>query len=223
MLYRHEVKHLISPGDAAAIQSGLRAVARLDPHAAARGYYCVRSLYFDDPMDSALYEKLDGVNMRRKFRLRYYDGDLSYLVLECKMKRDGVGVKPQLQLSVEEASCMLHGDTAWMVTSGQPLLMMLYTEMKLRHLRPRTVVEYRRIPYVYAPGNVRVTIDWNLRTGAPSAFLKPDGLTLPTGNDAMLLEVKWDEYLPAVIRDAVAVKSRQPTAFSKYAASRVYF
>lgn len=222
MLYRHEIKHLISPGDAVAIQSGLRAVARLDPHAGEQGYYRVRSLYFDDPMDSALHEKLDGVNVRRKFRFRYYDGDLSYLVLECKMKRDGVGIKPQMQLSVEDVSRILHGDTAWMVTSGQPLLLMLYTEMKLRHLRPKTVVDYLRVPYLYDPGNVRVTIDWNIRTGAPGTFLDPDGLTLPTG-DAMLLEVKWDEYLPGIIRDAVALKSRQPTAFSKYAASRAYF
>ena len=222
MLYRHEIKHLISPGDAVAIQSGLRAVARLDPHAGEQGYYRVRSLYFDDPMDSALHEKLDGVNVRRKFRFRYYDGDLSYLVLECKMKRDGVGIKPQMQLSVEDVSRILHGDTAWMVTSGQPLLLMLYTEMKLRHLRPKTVVDYLRVPYLYGPGNVRVTIDWNIRTGAPGTFLDPDGLTLPTV-DAMLLEVKWDEYLPGIIRDAVALKSRQPTAFSKYAASRAYY
>lgn len=222
MLYRHEIKHLISPGDAVAIQSGLRAVARLDPHAGEQGHYRVRSLYFDDPMDSALHEKLDGVNVRRKFRFRYYDGDLSYLVLECKMKRDGVGIKPQMQLSVEDVSRILHGDTAWMVTSGQPLLLMLYTEMKLRHLRPKTVVDYLRVPYLYGPGNVRVTIDWNIRTGAPGTFLDPDGLTLPTV-DAMLLEVKWDEYLPGIIRDAVALKSRQPTAFSKYAASRAYY
>lgn len=223
MRYRHEVKHLISPGDAAAIQSSLRAVARLDPYAEAQGYYRVRSLYFDDPMDTALHEKLDGVNERRKFRIRYYDGDLSRLMLECKMKRDSVGVKPQLPLSLEEAERILRGDTAWMVTSGQPLLMMLYTEMKLRHLRPRSVVEYLRIPYVYAPGNVRVTIDWNVRTGTPGTFLDPNGLTLPVGDGAVLLEVKWDEYLPSVIREAVALKSRQPTAFSKYAASRAYF
>ena len=73
MDYRHEVKHIISAGDAAAIRTNLSAVAHLDPHAKENVYYRIRSLYFDDPMDTALHEKLDGVNERRKFRIRYYN------------------------------------------------------------------------------------------------------------------------------------------------------
>ena len=67
-----------------------------------------------------------------------------------------------------------------------------------------------------------MTIDWSIRTGAPKDFLDPEGLTLPIEDDVMLLEVKWDEYLPGVIRRATALKSRTPSAFSKYAACRVY-
>ena len=70
--------------------------------------------------------------------------------------------------------------------------------------------------------NMRVTIDWAIRTGAPRDFLDPQGLTLPIDDDVTLLEVKWDEYLPGIIRKAAALKSRAPTAFSKYAACRVY-
>ena len=222
MDYRHEIKHIISPGDAMAIRANLSAVARLDHHAQKNGFYCIRSLYFDDPADTALQEKLDGVNERRKFRIRYYNGDLSYIMLECKMKRDGVGCKLQERLTLEETQRILKGDIAWLVTSNRPLLTVLYMEMKVRHLRPKTVVSYWRIPYVYGPGHVRVTIDWNIRTGPPREFLNPDGLTLPTPDNVALLEVKWDEYLPGVIRQAAALKSRTPTAFSKYAACRVY-
>lgn len=222
MNYRHEIKHMISPGDAMAIRTNLSAVASLDPHAKQNGYYCICSLYFDDPADTALCEKLDGVNVRRKFRIRYYDNDLSYIMLECKMKQDGVGCKLQERLTLEETQRILDGDTAWMVTSDRPLLVMLFVEMKARHLRPKTVVSYWRVPYVYAPGNVRVTIDWNIRTGPPREFLNPDGLTLPIPEDMTLLEVKWDEYLPSVIRQAAALRSRTPSAFSKYAACRAY-
>ena len=107
MDYRHEIKHIISAGDAAAIRTNLSAVAKIDPHAAEKGYYRIRSLYFDDPMDTALHEKLDGVNERRKFRIRYYNDDLSYIMLECKMKRDGVGCKPQARLTLEETQRIL--------------------------------------------------------------------------------------------------------------------
>ena len=222
MDYRHEIKHIISPGDAFAIRTNLSAVASIDPHAAEKGFYLIRSLYFDDPLDTALREKLDGVNERRKFRIRYYNDDLSYIMLECKMKRDGVGAKPQQRLTLEEVQRLLFGDTSWLITSGKPLLAMLYTEMKLRRLAPRIVVEYKRVPIVYAPGNVRVTIDWDIRTGQPRDFLDHKGLTLPIEEDVTLLEVKWDNYLPTVIRRAAALKSRTPTAFSKYAACRVY-
>lgn len=224
MDYRHEIKHIITPADAAAIRTNLSAVARLDPNAVrSGGRYLVRSLYFDDPWDTALHEKLDGVNQRKKYRIRYYNDDFSYIVLECKIKRDGVGVKPQEVLSLEETRRILSGDIAWMAESGRPLLTVLYVDMKLRCLRPKVVVEYKRVPYVYAPGNVRVTIDWNIRTAKPDQFLEPQGLTLPIEEDVMLLEVKWDEYLPSIIRQAVALKSRQGSAFSKYAACRVYF
>ena len=222
MDYRHEIKHLISPGDAAAIRANLGAVASMDSHARERGYYRIRSLYFDDPLDTALHEKLDGVNERRKFRIRYYNDDLGYIMLECKMKRDGVGCKPQERLTLEETQKILRGDIAWRVMCGRPLLAALYVDMKTRQLRPKTVVGYKRVPFVYGPGNVRVTIDWAIRTGAPKDFLDPDGLTLPVEDDVMLLEVKWDGFLPGVIRRAAALKSRTPSAFSKYAACRVY-
>ena len=222
MEYRHEIKHFISAADAAAIKNNMRAVASIDPHAKQDGCYRIRSLYFDDLNDTALWEKLDGVNERRKFRIRYYNDDLSYIMLECKMKRDGVGCKQQQRLTQEELRRILDGDTLWMVSSGKPLLIALYTEMKTRGLRPRCVVEYMRVPFVYGPGNVRVTIDWNIRTGPPGQFMDPNGLTLPVDGDPMLLEIKWDEYLPSIIRRAAALKGRGPAAFSKYAACRIY-
>lgn len=222
MVYRHEMKHIITPGDAAAIRANLSAVATLDPHAKEKGHYCIRSLYFDDPLDTALHEKLDGVNERRKFRIRYYNDDLSYIMLECKIKRDGVGCKPQARLTVEETEKIIRGDIDWMPASGRPLLVALYADMKTRLLRPKTVVQYMRVPFIYAPGNVRVTIDWDIRTGQPADFLKPDGLTLPVEDNVTLLEVKWDEYLPGVIKRAAALKSREPSAYSKYAACRVW-
>ena len=222
MEYRHEIKHFITPTDAVMIRTNLRAVAAPDPHAGEDGRYRIRSLYFDDLNDTALWEKLDGVNVRRKFRIRYYNADLSYIMLESKMKRDTVGCKLQERLTEEETRRILCGDLSWMPCSGRPLLIALYVEMKTKGLRPRCVVEYLRSPFVYGPGNVRVTIDWNVRTGPPDKFLDPGGLTLPVEGSPTLLEVKWDAYLPGVIRRATALKSRVPTAFSKYAACRIY-
>lgn len=222
MQYRNEIKHIISPADRATICASMRAVAKLDPHAQAKGYYTIRSLYFDNIADKALREKIDGVNEREKFRIRYYDGDTSVIHLEKKVKRDGVGYKVSCSLSKEEAQKIVNGDTLWMPTCDRALVVELYAKMKSQGLCPKTIVDYERIPFVYGPGNVRVTIDYNIRTGLRCIdFLNPSCVTLPTGGD-IILEVKWDEYLPTIIRNAVQVKGRRATAFSKYSTCRMY-
>lgn len=223
MVYRNEVKHLIDAGDKAAICASMRAIAQPDIHAGPTGQYRVRSLYFDDAADRALREKLDGVNEREKFRIRYYNGDPSFLHLEKKVKRDGVGYKLSAPLTAEEARRIVNGDTAWMLQSGRPLVMELYCKMKSECLRPQTIVDYLRTPFVYGPGNVRVTIDEDIRTGLRGTdFLNPRCVTIPAGEPVIVLEVKWDAYLPNGIRRAVQLRGRRATAFSKYQICRIY-
>ncbi|MBR5288108.1 MAG: polyphosphate polymerase domain-containing protein [Clostridia bacterium] len=223
MIYRNELKHVIDAGDKAAICANLRAVAKLDPHAQKKGFYQIRSLYFDNIYDQALREKIDGVNEREKFRIRYYDLDPSVIHLEKKVKRNGLGYKVSDSLTAQEAQRIVSGDTDWMPSSGRALVVELYAKMKSQGLRPKTIVDYTRIPFVYGPGNVRVTIDENIRTGLSGTdFLNPDCITVPAANGLILLEVKWDDYLPSVIRQAVQVKNRSAGAFSKYQTCRIY-
>lgn len=223
MQYRNELKHLISSGDRAALCAVMKTVARLDPHAAKKGYYTIRSLYFDNLADKVLREKQDGVNEREKFRIRYYDGDPSVMHLEKKVKRDNVGYKVSCDLTAEEARRIVKGDTLWMAADRRGLVVELYAKMKAQGLRPKTMVDYERIPFVYAPGNVRVTIDYNIRTGLGCTdFLNPSCITIPAAGNEIILEVKWDDYLPTVIRHAVQLKGRRQTAFSKYAKARIY-
>ena len=194
MQYRNELKYVITPADRAAICANMRVVAQLDSHVGKQGFYHIRSLYFDNLADKALREKLDGVNKREKFRIRYYNGDTSFIHLEKKVKQDGLGYKLSEQITAEEAQRIIHGDLTWMASSGRPLLVELYAKMKGQGLRPTTIVDYERIPFVYAPGNVRVTIDYNIRTGLRSTdFLNPDCVTIPAGDAPMILEVKWDD------------------------------
>ena len=222
MTYRHEWKHEINASDMISIRHRLRAVAKPDPHAV-NGKYLIRSLYFDDITDKSLREKLDGVNRREKFRIRYYNGDTSLIHLEKKSKRNGLGSKEKAVLTKAEAQAIVDGDLDWMLSSGRPLVQELYSKMKSKGLRPKTIVDYTREPFVYAPGNVRVTLDYNIRTGLSCTdFLNVDCITVPAGNAPIILEVKWDEFLPEVIRNAVQLTGRRVTAFSKYAQCRIY-
>ena len=220
--YRHEWKHEISYLDLLCIRQRLRAVAESDPHAADGKYY-IRSLYFDNAGDKALREKLDGVNLREKFRIRCYNGDLSVIRLEKKCKVNGLGAKFSADLTAGEAQKIVDGELDWMLGSGRPLVQELYAKMRAQGLRPKTIVDYTREPFVYRPGNVRLTFDYDIRTGLDCTdFLDPDCVTVPAGDAPILLEVKWDDYLPAIIRDVVQTPGRRVTAFSKYAQCRIY-
>lgn len=198
-------------------------MAKIDPHAI-DGRYMIRSLYFDTPADKALREKLDGVNRREKFRIRYYNGDTSLIHLERKSKLDGLGTKASDVLTAGEAQAIINGSLDWMAgCSDRPLVQELYSKMRSQNLRPKTIVDYTREPFYYPPGNVRVTLDYDIRTGLGCTdFLNPGCVTVPAGDAPILLEVKWDAYLPDTIRAAVGLESRRSSAFSKYAQCRIY-
>lgn len=222
MKYRHEWKHEINYADLLTLRMRLSVIMSSDEHATC-GVYKIRSLYFDNQFDKALREKIDGVNMREKFRIRYYNGDLTYIVLEKKSKINGFCAKESCRIGKEEAQRTIDGKYDWMIKSDRPLCQEFYSKIYSQGLRPKTIVDYTRRPFVYSPGNVRVTIDNNIRTGNfRTDFLNPKTLTHPAGESPIILEVKWDDYLPDIIKDAVSIPGRHVCAFSKYEQCRIY-
>lgn len=222
MKWRHEWKHEISPIDALVIRQRMGVVATLDSHAQ-NGGYNIRSLYFENVSDKALREKIDGVDDRRKWRIRLYNCDPSFIKLESKAKKHGLGHKRSCRLTADEVQSIVDGNTAWMSRDDRPLVCELARDMACQGMRPSTIVDYLREPFIYPPGNVRVTIDRCIRTGLKSTdLLNPDVPLFPVPGDPIILEVKWDEYLPSVIRDAVQLTWRHTSSYSKYGACRAY-
>ncbi len=223
MKYRNECKHIINTADYTELRQRLRAVLKTDPNAGPNGVYRIRSLYFDNQRDKALMEKIDGVNIREKFRIRYYNGDTSLIHLEKKSKINSLCAKEFSFLTTEQAHAISTGDIDWMLKTGDPLIAELYSKMRSQGLKAKTIVDYKREAYVFEPGNVRVTLDYDVRSGLTCTdFLNPDCITVPAGDTGIILEVKWDEFLPTIVRDIVRIEGRRTTAFSKYAACRIY-
>lgn len=222
MDYRHEWKHEINQTDLLVLKQRLRAVTKEDPYAV-DGKYKIRSLYFDNFEDRALKEKINGVSRREKFRIRYYNGDTSVIHLEKKCKSGSLGKKRRAYLTADQAQDIADGRLDWMKHSTEELICELYAKMRMQGLRPKIIVDYTREPFVFDPGNVRVTLDYNIRTGFCCAdFLNPDCITIPAGDAPVILEVKWDTFLPDIIRDAIWLPGRRAAAFSKYAQCRIY-
>ena len=223
MKFRHEIKHQINTADYYSIMGRLKHVIGRDLNAGDEGEYKIRSIYFDNCYDKVLTEKALGLNNREKFRIRFYNDDTSLIKLEKKSKINGLCLKVDEPISKEECEMIQRGDIEFLKESSKKLFNELYVKVKNQLLRPKTIVDYMREAYVYKPGNVRITFDKKIETGIWNTdFLSGDVVTKSIiSNDYMVLEVKWDEYLPEIIQDCVQ-QGRLSSSVSKYALCRMH-
>lgn len=221
--YRHELKYQITPADHHALRQRLRTVMKCDPHTGADGLYTIRSVYFDNYKDKALREKVYGVQKREKFRIRYYNDDFSYITLEKKIKHNDLCMKIDAHLTVEEYRRILQEPGAWMLKHPEPPVRELYCKMKTQQLRPRVLVSYVREPYIYEAGNVRVTFDSHIRTSLFQRDFSDGAISDICATDTpgdIILEVKFDAFLPEIIRCLLQSEELRQQAFSKYGSCR---
>lgn len=221
---RHEWKHYITYGDYISLKKRLMRITKPDAYAGNQGgRYRVRSLYFDNYRDKALKEKLNGIRERDKFRLRYYNQDTERIKLEKKSKKNGLCEKMSVWLTREECEGLVRGDCEFLLEKKHPLCTEFYARIQGEQLRPKVLVEYVREPYVYEAGNVRITFDSEIKSGLwNTEFLTEKLCVVPVPDAQRILEVKYDNFLPEIIQDIIQLPERRSSAYSKYAACRMY-
>ena len=213
---RHEIKYIISAREAELLKYRLRALLRPDGHVRSDGGYFIRSLYFDDIDYRAYHEKLSGIKERTKYRIRFYNMDDSLIMLEKKSKNGDLTGKESVRISRSLAeSYITAGEELHHTESGLAREM---ARLRLGAWKPVVLVDYTRYPLVYPTGNVRVTIDTDLRTAPFQTGLFDERLlTVPVLNDGeAVLEVKYDAFLPAPVRAILEGIPRERCAVSKY-------
>lgn len=223
--YRHKLKYRIHYWQYLQLRSRIGQVMRADSHTGDDGTYQIRSIYFDNIQDKALREKVYGVARREKFRIRYYNDNFKKIKLEKKIKNNNLCMKVSAGITEEECRKLLLGELEWMRGHEEPLVKEFYGKMKFQQLKPRVLVSYIREPYIYKAGNVRITFDWNVRTTMyHGKFLEEKVYDVETGNSLseMIMEVKYDAFLPGVIQDIIQSEGIRQESFSKYAACRIY-
>lgn len=216
--YRSEGKYPVTTAQIALLKSRIKGMMRQDLHTGADGSYHVRSLYFDDYDNRCFYENEDGIAPREKFRIRIYDYSTDTIMLECKRKERDKTQKSACLLTMEQAKQLMQGDPVPMGEDTPALLRKINLQILTRRLHPVVIVDYDRAAYVHPDGNVRVTFDTNLSASADiESFFLPrlhGHPVMPAGQQ--LLEVKYDEYLPAAIRAALNLGQLRQTTFSKF-------
>jgi hypothetical protein len=210
MTYRHEQKFFMNACTSALLKRRVAAVMRPDSHSG--GVYVVNNLYFDDQYRSSYFQKIGGSYGRSKYRVRFYNGDLSFIRFEHKRKDGELSYKKSVAMTEEEYHSIARGDFEFVLKSGHPLWQKVATLHRTKLLRPTAAYSYTREAYIYAPGNVRVTFDSNIRQDGMTAEPNKGA---PPGEGGML-EVKFDRFLPDVINGLLHGLPLARTEMSKY-------
>ncbi len=216
---RHEYKYLISRADAELLKLRLPHIMERDPHAGESGQYTIRSLYFDDVSAAAYYEKIDGLDNRAKYRIRFYNYDGSNIKLEKKEKLGNLTRKTAQSITKKDARALEYAVSQGCPDTPEGLTEELRIACNSRGLRPKVLVDYDRTPFLCRAGNTRITIDENLRTRPYIAhlFASPRAMTPVLEPDQVILEVKFDDFLPGYLADALADIPKVNMAISKFA------
>jgi len=218
-MQRHEEKYLIDYRQYAVLKS--RALRTLTPDAnGVFGSYTITSLYYDDPMDTALLEKQDGLSRHTKFRLRTYDGKNDFIRLERKIKEGILTQKQASSVTVEQLPLL--GLPNWDMACFDGAAYDLIAQMQAHALRPAVTVRYRRDAFLYQGTDIRLTFDTDLEALPPTVenLFRTDIPGIPVlDKNTVIMEIKYGKYVPDFIRRLTADATRQ-LSVSKYALCR---
>jgi len=219
---RHELKYFISDAAHAQLSALLGSVLHRDSHADANGEYFIRSLYFDDVFDTAYHTKMDGVPLRDKYRIRIYNCSDKTIFLERKHKHGELISKSSVRITRRLCEQLMDGNPAGLDRSDNPLLKDMFREMRTKFLKPTVIVDYHREAYVHPAEDVRITFDKRLHSGLFSHDLFNPNLigVSPLEPGKMILEVKFNRYLPDHIRSVLSTVPSVNCAISKYTLCR---
>lgn len=219
---RHEHKYFINEAGYAQLSALLASVLKRDRHSDQNGEYFIRSLYFDDVFDSAYHTKMDGVERRDKYRIRIYNCSDQAIFLERKHKEGEFIMKNSVRITRRLCDQLIAGRADGLDASQNPLLRDMFREIRLNGLHPVVIVDYAREAYMHPAENVRITFDKRLHTGLFSKdIFNPmlNGIS-PIDPGQVILEVKYDRYLPDYIKGVLATIPSDHCAISKYTLCR---
>ena len=216
MLSRHEEKYILTYAQYAILRQRVAQVLHPDSHGV-NGTYTLSSLYFDDPEDTGLYEKLDGLRLHSKFRLRTYNCDGSFIKLERKDKQGILTHKLTATVSRDQLPLLTQPGN---LEAFQGDAQSLYTQLQAKAYRPKVAVRYVRDAFYHPGSDLRVTFDRNLEALPPNenALFDPDFRGIPV-TDGVIMEIKYGKYLPTFLRKLTRVNAPQ-LSLSKYALCR---
>lgn len=216
---RTEKKYEISPEKSAVLMRTLPKIMQADSHGGACGYV-VRSMYFDSAYDDDYFDKVNGLESRKKIRLRIYSPNQQWVKLELKQKQGAFQVKRTMSISREGALELMRGELSALLRQEGELPRYLYGVMACGLYRPKCIVEYRRAAFTARANDTRITIDTDIRASRNCGLFLERAPVLTPLLKRPVLEVKYNGFLLDPCRQAVNLADIPEMSFSKYEMAR---
>lgn len=215
---RTEQKYYLHMHDYLTLRTNVAQLLMLDKNTIDVDGYNIRSLYFDDPRRTSLETKNDGVFKRQKFRIRAYNGSDGHIALERKHKLGDFVSKESVRLTRLQYEQILQGNYECLYTMEDAIAKDFYASMTSGGYLPSVIVDYWREAYIYPQGNVRITFDKRLSvvTNQLDIFHPELSFTEILDPGLTIMEVKFDDVLPNVVRSLVAPARNLRSSISKY-------
>ncbi len=221
IVMREEKKFLINIDEFRNKSYFLNTLMIPDPHNGINGYN-IRSLYFDTVYDDDFFEKLNGIETRRKIRLRCYDPNSDYAKLEMKQKQGAYQIKRSLAMKKKDAQRLIDGDYSVLLDYPESFAKECYGVMNYKCYRPKTIIEYNRMAFIAKENRIRITFDNNITATESCLDIFSDRLSLNPVLDKfnVVLEVKFNGFLLDYIKSFINSISKSELSVSKYALGR---
>jgi len=224
---RYELKYYLPRREQPAIREWIEPYLYHDPNATGTdGTYTVRSIYFDSDDLRFYYEKMDGVKVRKKLRVRTYNNreDGAPAFLEIKRKYDRTGFKERLRLPMDLVDPALNGIPPSEITQERPfrdrkVLEKFRYNLKTSNLRPVVLVVYEREAFLAAENpTTRVTFDQNIRSLIDPKLeqIFDDGELEQFEDKNFVLELKFNRQMPKWMSRLVTALYIHTVPYSKY-------
>lgn len=219
--FRHELKYFINYFDYINIKNKLLTCMERDENSNSDGNYHIRSLYFDDYQNSCLFEKQSGILTRKKYRIRIYNKSNHLIRFEKKSRVSNFIKKESTKISQDIYYDILNNKFNILPNENNNLLTQFYSDINSFLFRPKVIVDYFREAFIWQPNNVRVTFDKNLKSGMLATDIFSDFNTVSINEDnKLIMEIKYDNYLPHFIQNLLSFDSHERYAISKYVLCR---
>ena len=216
--FRYELKFLLNAASAELLKYRLGLIMDIDENSI-EGKYFIRSLYFDDVYDTAYYEKIDGLEEREKYRIRFYNLDVSYIVLEMKGKKNILTYKRQARISERDYHNIIDENYDKINTKDKPVLEEFINKTRAKHLVPSIIVDYNRLAYTYPVDDVRITFDEDISSGKFDYDLFSNNISSERviEPNEVIMEVKYNTKLPGILSRIIKTVPMTRIAISKFA------